>query len=92
MPTNSTAQLVAYFAGLLLLASTVAIAQRQVPLATDADRALAPLEVSLDGREFTFRGAAGDELRICVEPSPDRFGRRVCFTVGDVRRGRVRVK
>jgi hypothetical protein len=64
----------------------------QIPLATPADKAHAPLEISRDGKTVTFRDAAPDDLEVCVEPARDRFGRRVCFTVGDVRHGRVRAR
>lgn len=69
---------------LVLIGVTGAVAQR-VPLATEADKALSPLLISRDGSEVTFRGAALNTLRICVEPESGKFGRRVCFTVGDVR-------
>lgn len=64
-------------------------AQALMPIASEAERALAPLLVSRDGSEVTFRGAALNTLRICVEPEAGTFGRRVCLTVGDVRSGRV---
>lgn len=66
--------------------------QERVPLATEAQRAFAPLAVSEDGRTVTFRSTAKDSLLVCVEPLGDKFGKRVCFTVGDVRTGRWGLK
>lgn len=60
--------------------------------ATPADEALAQLAVSADGGELTIRGAAPDSLRVCVEPARGKFGPRRCFTVGDVRDGRLEVR
>lgn len=64
--------------------------QRQVPDATAADRALAQLEISLDGQTMTIRGVASDALRICVRPKEGQFGPTRCFSVGAIRRGEVR--
>lgn len=77
---------------LAILISLAGTQAQQLPLATEADKAVAPLEISRDGRTVTFRDAAVDELQVCVEPARGRFGRRVCFTVGDVRAGRVRLQ
>ncbi|HVL65754.1 MAG TPA: hypothetical protein VM364_00700 [Vicinamibacterales bacterium] len=72
-----------------------AVAAQATPLATEADRAIAPLEISRDGRQVTFRGPAPDDLQVCVvlplgQTSSVKW--RECFTVGDVRRGRFGVK
>jgi hypothetical protein len=64
----------------------------QVPTATEADRALAPLEIARDGRTITIRSIARDELRVCVEPKVGTFGPTPCFQVGQIRRGRVVVR
>lgn len=71
------------------LIATPAHAQAGLPLATDADRLLSPLSINREGTEVVFRPTAADALRICVEQRPGVFGRRVCFTAGDVRRGLV---
>lgn len=74
-------------------AVTVIIAsQLRTPLATEAEKALAPLLISTDGSTVTFRETAIDPLRICVEPKHDTFGKTICFTVGDVRRERWGLK
>lgn len=49
---------------------------RSVPLATDVDRALAQLEVSLDGKTLTVREVAPDDLTLCVAPKAGQFGPR----------------
>jgi hypothetical protein len=63
---------------------TLAHAGQRLPLATDADKALAPLEISTDGGTVRFRAAAQDNLRICVMPRT--FGPERCTTVGEMRR------
>lgn len=62
--------------------------QERTPLATDADKALAPLLVSRDGSTVTFRGVAVNGLTIRIEPELGKFGQTMTFTVGDVRSGR----
>jgi hypothetical protein len=64
----------------------------QSAIATDIDRLLAQVEISLDGHLLTFRGAAPDNLRVCVAPRAKEFGPTRCFTVGQVRRGEVRAR
>jgi hypothetical protein len=66
--------------------------QERTPLASDAQRALAPMAVSVDGRTVTFRETAIDGLTIRIEPAAGKFGRTVTFTVGDVRSGRWGLK
>lgn len=63
-------------------------ADAQVPLATPADLAAAPLMVSRDGRTVTIRAVASDDLRICVEPTT--FAAVHCWTVRELRAGRLR--
>lgn len=72
-----------------VIASTVVFGQR---LATDADRLTAQLEIAKDGRSLTVRGPAPDSLRLCVEPAAGKFAPKRCFTVGDIRAGRVVTK
>ena len=72
-------------ASLLLLLTVQAI-----PNATVVDRALAQLEISLDGQTITVRGVAPDDFRICVAPPHGHFGLTRCFTAGAIRRGEVR--
>jgi hypothetical protein len=62
--------------------------QERVPLATEMQKAFAPLAVSEDGSTVTFRDTAKDGLTIRIEPAAGQFGRAVTFTVGDVRSGR----
>lgn len=88
MPNNRV-RLVTCSCAALLGAMLVAVPSAQVPIATPIDEATAQLTISQDGSEVTFRRPAPDDLRICVEPQ--EFGKRICFTVGDVRAGRVRV-
>ena len=66
--------------------------QERVPLATEAQRAFAPLSVSEDGHTVTFRNTAVDSLTIRIEPAAGKFGKTVTFTVGDVRTGRWGLK
>jgi hypothetical protein len=66
--------------------------QERTPLATDMQKALAPLSVSEDGKTVIFRATAIDALTIRVEPAVGTFGKTISFTVGDVRRGRVGLK
>jgi hypothetical protein len=70
----------------LAAAGQVPAAPEGVRIAVSLDR-IAPLLISADGRTVTFRSPAKDTLRVCFEPR--EFGRTVCFTVGDVRTGRV---
>jgi hypothetical protein len=62
--------------------------QERVPLATEMQKAFAPLAVSEDGSTVTFRDTAKDALKVCIEADEHTFTRRTCFTVGDVRSGR----
>jgi hypothetical protein len=81
------------FVALVVTAALALIdGQERTPLATDAERALAPLMVSTDGRTVTFRGTAINGLIVRVEPATGTFGRTVTFTVGDVRDGRWGLK
>lgn len=64
--------------------------QRPVPDATLAERALAQLDISVDGKTVTVRPAAPDDLRLCVAPKAGVFGPMRCFEVGKIRRGEVR--
>jgi hypothetical protein len=66
--------------------------QERVPLATEMQKAFAPLAVSEDGSTVTFRDTAKDALRICVEADEHTFSRRICFTLRDVRTGRWGLK
>ena len=59
-------------------------AQPQIPLATAADKAFAPLEISTDGSTVRFRAIANDATRICVMPRT--FGPERCTTVGEMRK------
>lgn len=59
----------------------------QLPLATVQDLAEAPLMIARDGNTITIRGAASDDLRICVEPKAGVFGPVRCYLVRDLRRG-----
>jgi len=65
-------------------------AQERVPLATEADTALAPLAISRDGRVMTIRSVAPDSLKLCVEPALGKFAATKCFSVGAIRRGEVK--
>lgn len=65
------------------------LALQQVPSATETDRLMAQLEVSGDGNTVTVRSVAPDSLRLCVAPRAGAFGPTRCFTVADIRRGRV---
>jgi hypothetical protein len=83
--------------GLLLLLCWIALAMHaqivfaqapMVPLASEAERLLAQLLISVDGRTLTIRGAAPDDLRICVEPLMGQFGHgTICYRAGELRRG-----
>jgi hypothetical protein len=73
----------------LIVGASLVVEHQRVQRADKADQALSPLFISTDGKEVTLRPAAKDALRICVEPATNTFGRRVCFTVGDVRAGLV---
>lgn len=71
------------------VASVGLVAQARVPLASQADKVLSPLEISVDGSTFTFRGVAADRLQVCVEPRIGLFGPRRCYSVQDMRAGLV---
>lgn len=80
-------QIVLMAAFLVTLAAVSAVAQRA---ATQADRILAQMAIAKDGQTVTFRGAAPDSLRVCVEPKAGTFGPTRCYTVGQIRAGGVR--
>jgi hypothetical protein len=73
-----------FLAFAVIAASASLHAQPQIPLATAADKALAPLEISTDGSTVRFRAIANDATRICVMPRT--FGPERCTTVGEMRR------
>lgn len=81
--------LVTLVLGLLLAAP---VSAQGVPLATARDEALALVSISLDGKRWTFRPVASDDVTVCVEPRPEAFGRRACFTLGEIRSGKVAVR
>ena len=74
------------------LSGIVSAYQARVPLATEMDNALAPLAIARDGRVITIRAAADNALKLCVEPSLGQFGATRCFTVGEIRAGKVTAK
>lgn len=74
---------------LLLAAAALDARQGSVPLATEADQVLAQVAIARDGRVITIRGAAANDVRVCVQPASGQFGRTRCFVVGDIRAGRV---
>lgn len=71
---------------------SVAAQRAMVPLSSAVEERLAQQAISPDGREVTFRAAAADDIRVCVEQREGVFGPRRCFTLGQVRRGDVGVK
>lgn len=77
-------------ATLVALLYSIGLLAQRVPLASDADKALAPLSISADGKTFTLRGTAPDDAQVCVEPSIGRFGRRRCYALSDLRAGMAR--
>ena len=90
-PTKAVAEAITFclFVALIVTAAmALLLGQARVPLATDMQKAFAPLTVSEDGRTVTFRETAQDDLRICVMADAHTFTRRICMTVGDVRSGR----
>ena len=74
---------------MLIVAAHLSLAAppQRIPLADDAETALAPLEVARDGRRVTFRETALDSLEVCVRTKGPR--QEQCFTLADVRAGRL---
>jgi hypothetical protein len=79
--------------GLIVSAALAVVdGQERTPLATEMQRALAPLAISEDGHTVIFRGTAIAAMKIRVEPEAGTFGQTIEFTVGDVRTGRWGLK
>jgi hypothetical protein len=76
-------------AAVLVVVANLVAQDRQVPMATSVENALAQVSINRDGSEVTLRGALPDTTRVCIEPSPAKFGRRHCFTLGEIRAAAV---
>jgi hypothetical protein len=81
-----------FLAGALTWSCSLRVAEafgQNVPLASEADKAVSQLLISRDGWTVTVRDVADDGLRLCVAPRPGAFGPTRCFTAGEIRRGQV---
>jgi hypothetical protein len=72
---------------LAAVALLLSLAQSPIPIANHQDQQSAQWSISEDGKRLTARRPAPDDVELCVEPK--EFGRVICFTVGEIRAGKV---
>jgi hypothetical protein len=72
---------------LAAVALLLSLGQSPIPIANHQDERTAQWAISEDGKRLTARRPAPDDVELCVEPK--EFGRVICFTVGEIRSGKV---